>query len=134
MAQALALGILGVHVAIIAFNVAGLVLIPFGAWQGWKWVHGFWWRLAHLASLAVVAGQALAGRACFLTIWQADLGGVGQPQPLIAGWVEHAIYWSLPIWFFAVLYVLVWLYVLFLWWRVPPRLPRYLRPPKNRWH
>lgn len=121
--QFLALALLGVHVAVIAFNVAGLVLIPLGAWRRWRWVRGFWWRLLHVASLAVVAGQALAGRACFLTVWQADLSGAARPEPLIAGWVERVIYWPLPIWFFAVLYVLVWLYVLFLWWRVPPRLP-----------
>ncbi|MGH8126868.1 MAG: DUF2784 family protein [Gammaproteobacteria bacterium] len=115
--------VLGVHVAIIAFNVAGLIVIPLGAWRGWNWVRGFWWRLAHLVILAAVAAQALAGRACFLTVWQADLGGGTQHGPLIAGWVERVIYWPLPIWFFAGLYVFVWLYVLFLWWRVPPRLP-----------
>lgn len=116
--------VFGVHVAIIVFNVAGLALIPLGAWRRWRWVRGFWWRLAHLLILAAVAAQALAGRACFLTVWQSDFGGGGtRPEPLIAGWIERAIYWPLPIWFFAVLYVLVWLYVLFLWWRVPPRLP-----------
>ncbi|MGH8274021.1 MAG: DUF2784 family protein [Gammaproteobacteria bacterium] len=122
--QLLALIILGVHVAIIAFNVAGLILIPLGAWLHWRWVRSFWWRLLHVLILAAVAAQALAGRACFLTVWQADLGGSARHGPLIAGWVERLIYWPLPIWFFAVLYVLVWLYVLFLWWRVPPRLPK----------
>ncbi|MGH8428060.1 MAG: DUF2784 family protein, partial [Gammaproteobacteria bacterium] len=103
--------VLGVHVAIIVFNVAGLVVIPLGAWRGWDWVRGFWWRLAHLVILAAVAAQALAGRACFLTLWQADLGGGGKPTPLIAGWIERVIYLPLPLWVFAVLYVVVWLYV-----------------------
>jgi hypothetical protein len=115
--------VLGVHLAIIAFNVAGLVLIPLGAWRRWQWVRGFWWRLAHLVILAIVAVQALAGRASVLTLWQAALQGDGAPQPLIAGWINRLIYWPLPIWFFAALYVVVWIYVLVLWWRVPPRLP-----------
>lgn len=119
-----ALWVLAVHGAIILFNVAGLVLIPLGAWRRWKWVHGFYWRLLHLLSLTAVAVQALAGRACFLTLWQARLGSSGQPQPMIAGWVDHLIFWPLPLWVFAVLYVLVWVYMLVLWWRVPPRYPR----------
>lgn len=121
--QALAWTLLGVHLAVIVFNVAGLVLIPLGAWRGWRWVHGFWWRLAHLLILAVVAAQALAGRACFLTLWQFDLSGSADRGPLIARWINHLLYWPLPLWFFTALYVAVWLYVAFLWWRVPPDLP-----------
>lgn len=120
---ALAAAILGVHLAVIAFNVAGLVAIPLGAWRGWRWVRGFWWRLAHLLALAAVAAQALAGRACILTLWQAEAGGGAHPAPLIAGWIERVVFWPLPLWFFAGLYVAVWLYVAFLWWRVPPRPP-----------
>lgn len=121
--------VLGVHVALIAFNVAGLVLIPLGAWRHWRWIRGFWWRLAHLLILAAVAVQALAGRVCFLTLWQSRLTGNGNPQPLIAGWIDKVIYWPLPLWFFTVLYIAVWLYVVFLWWRFPPRLPRRRHKP-----
>ena len=120
--RALAWTVLGIHAAVIVFNVAGLVLIPLGAWRHWRWVRGFWWRLAHLLILAAVAAQALAGRACFLTLWQYGLSGNGS-QPMIAGWINRVIYWPLPLWFFTALYVAVWLYVAFLWWRVPPRLP-----------
>ncbi|HET6724590.1 MAG TPA: DUF2784 domain-containing protein [Gammaproteobacteria bacterium] len=115
--------ILGLHLAIIAFNVAGIVLIPIGAWRRWRWVRGFWWRLAHLVILAIVAVQALFGRACFLTVWQSALQHGEQSQPMIAGWINRLIYWPLPLWFFAALYVVTWVYVLLLWWRVQPRLP-----------
>ncbi len=121
--RALAWIVLAIHVAVIAFNVAGLVLIPLGAWRQWRWVRGFWWRLAHLLILATVAVQALAGRACFLTLWQSELTGNGHPQPLVAAWIDTVIYWPLPLWFFTVLYIAVWLYVAILWWRIPPRLP-----------
>ncbi len=118
-----ALSILLVHLAVIAFNVAGCVLIPIGAWLRWRWVREFWWRLAHLASLAVVALQALFGRACFLTIWQGDLSGHAQVQPLIAGWIDRLVYWPLPLWVFALAYVLVFVYVIALWVWVRPRMP-----------
>lgn len=116
-----ALMVLLAHGAIIGFNIAGLILIPLGAWRGWRWVRGFVWRLLHLLSLTVVAVQALAGRACFLTLWQTQLEGGSQPTPMIAGWINRLIFWPLPLWVFAVAYVLIWVYVLFLWWRVPPR-------------
>jgi hypothetical protein len=118
-----ALSILLLHVAVIAFNVAGCVLVPIGAWRGWRWVREFWWRLAHLLSLAVVALQALFGRACFLTIWQGDLSGSVHVQPLIAGWIDRLIYWPLPLWVFALAYVVVFAYVTALWVWVRPRMP-----------
>ena len=118
-----ALFILFFRFAIIAFNIAGCVLIPIGAWRAWRWVRGFWWRLAHLLSLAIVAVQALLGRACFLTVWQGDLSGVSNAQPLIAGWINRLIYWPLPLWAFAVAYVVVFAYVVALWICVRPRMP-----------
>lgn len=118
-----ALSILFLHFAIIAFNVAGCVLIPIGAWRGWRWVREFWFRLAHLLSLAVVALQAIFGRACFLTIWQGDLSGTAHSQPLIAGWIDRLIYWPLPLWVFAVAYVVVFVYVIALWIWARPVLP-----------
>ena len=116
--------VLAAHVAIILFNVVGLVVIPLGAWRGWSFVRIFWWRALHLALLCVVALQALFGRACFLTLWQAaleqDAGAPASREPLIARWVESAIFWNLPIGFFAALYVAVLVYALALWRWVPP--------------
>lgn len=127
-----ALSVLAFHLAIIAFNVAGCVLIPIGAWRGWRWVREFWWRFAHLLSLAVVALQALLGRACFLTIWQGDLADHAATQPLIAGWIDRLIYLPLPLWVFAVAYVAVFAYVIALWIFVRPRLPWQRRTNQRR--
>ncbi|MGH8190965.1 MAG: DUF2784 family protein [Rhodanobacteraceae bacterium] len=118
-----AMSILALHFIVIAFNVAGCVLIPIGAWLGWRWVRGFWWRVAHLASLAVVALQALLGRTCFLTIWQGELQGASHVQPLIATWVDRLIYLPLPLWVFEVAYVVVFAYVIALWVWVRPAMP-----------
>lgn len=118
-----ALAILILHLAVIAFNVAGCVLIPVGAWRRWHWVRNFWFRIAHLACLAAVAVQALLGRVCFLTLWQSDLSGAATTQPLIAGWIERMIYWPLPLWVFEVAYVVVFAYVIALWAVVRPVVP-----------
>ena len=78
-----------------------------------------------LVLLAVPALQALFGRACFLTPWQAMLeqeaSARASQEPLIARLVDSVIIWSLPICFFAALYVAARIYALALWWLVPPR-------------
>lgn len=123
----LAEAILWLHVCVILFNVAGLIVIPVGAWRGWPFVRMFWWRVLHLAILAIVALQAVLERACFLTVWQSDLlqraGETPSSAPLIERWVIRAIFWPLPPWFFVVLYIVVCIYALLLWRLVPPTLP-----------
>ena len=112
--------VLAVHLLVIAFNVAGLVLIPLGAALEWRWVRIRWLRLLHLGSLAVVALQAILGRACFLTDWQDGLTAGGAQDPLIMRCVNSVIYWPLPMWAFTAAYVAVFAYVVALWWFVRP--------------
>ncbi len=121
----LASGMLFLHFGVVLFNVLGLIVIPLGGWRGWSFVRIFWLRALHLASLALVAFQALAGRACFLTLWQNDLvrlsGGNGNEPPLIERLVTRAIFWPLPFWAFVVLYAAAFVGTLALWRLVPPR-------------
>jgi len=123
----LAGAVLLLHLGVILFNVLGLAVIPLGAWRGWRFVRIRWWRMLHLLCWGVVAVQAVFGRACFLTLWQSELlnraGERGSAAPLIERWVNTVIYWPLPIWVFALLYVALGLGVLALWWLVPPRRP-----------
>ena len=114
--------VLAVHVAIILFNVFGLVAVPIGAICNWRFVHILWWRVLHVLSLAAVAAQALAGQACFLTVWQDELAALQQPtEPLIVRWVNQVVYWQLPIWVFALLYLIAFVYAVALLWLVPPQ-------------
>ena len=116
----LAEAILAAHVAIILFNVFGLIAVPLGALCGWRFVRVRWWRVLHLLLLGTVALQALIGRACILTLWQAATEGAASPTPMIMTWVNRMIYWPLPIWVFAALYLVVFGYALALLWLVPP--------------
>lgn len=131
MNAALGQAVLAAHLAVIAFNVAGLVVIPLGGWLGWPFVRGFWLRLAHLVSLALVALQAVLGRACFLTDWQDALTGGGRGDPLIVRWANSVIYWPLPIWVFTAIYVAILAYVVALWRLVPPHAPAWFRSRSN---
>jgi hypothetical protein len=112
--------VLGVHLAVILFNVFGLVAVPIGALRGWRFVRIRWWRVVHILLLAAVAVQAVAGRACILTMWQAALaGGSADRAPLVMAWVNRLIYWPLPVWVFAALYLVVFGYALALLWLIP---------------
>jgi len=117
--------VLALHLGVIAFNVFGLIVIPLGAMRGWRFVRVFWWRALHAGILALVAVQAVAGRACFLTDWHAALvraaGGSESNAPLIERFVERLIFWPVPGWVFVVLYLAVCAYTLVLWRLVPPR-------------
>jgi hypothetical protein len=117
--------ILLIHLGVVVFNVFGLLAIPLGKWLDWEFVRGFWWRFAHVVSLAVVALQAVLGRACFLTIWENALRVHAEtvgPPPMIATYVNSVLYWPLPLWVFAGGYLAVLLYALMLWRWVPPRI------------
>lgn len=121
MNAALATAIFVLHLAVIAFNVFGLIAVPLGARMRWGFVRVFWWRALHLALLGLVAVQAAFGKICFLTEWQANLEGQPvAPRPMIEGWIEALIFWDLPIWAFALLYAVILLYALWLWRVVPP--------------
>ena len=112
--------VLALHLLVIAFNLFGIVAVPVGGWLGWRFVRIGWWRGLHALSFAIVAIQAVAGRACFLTVWQAGLDG-GEATPLIMRWINSVVYWPLPIWVFAALYVALFAYVLALFKFVPVR-------------
>ena len=121
-AAAVGQAVLGAHLIVIAFNVAGLVAIPLGAALGWRWVRVGWWRALHVVSWAVVALQATLGRACFLTIWQDDLTGAGRSEsPLIMRLVNSLVYWPLPMWVFTAGYLALFAWVIALWRLVPAR-------------
>ena len=113
------------HLAVINFNLFGLFAIPLGGWLGWRFVRVAWWRWLHLASMAIIAVQAAAGRACFLTIIQDNLAGASTAQPpLIVRVVNRLVYWPVPLWVFAVIYLALLAYVIALFWLVPVRPTR----------
>ena len=56
--QLLADVVLTLHFSIVAFVVGGLVLTIIGNFSAWRWVNALWFRLAHLAAIAVVVAES----------------------------------------------------------------------------
>ena len=126
--RAAASAVLYLHFAVVVFNVFWIVAIPVGAWRGWTFIRSFWWRVAHIVVLTVVALQAVVGALCFLTLWQGALlraaGGASAATSLADRIVTRLVFWPLPLWAFVVLYVAAFAYAVAMWWLVPPHKRR----------
>jgi hypothetical protein len=114
-----------IHFAIVAFVVLGLVFVLVGNERGWRWVNAWWFRLAHLATIVIVALEAVLGFTCPLTTLENWLRAQAGAQAYAGGFIEHwlrsLLFWSAPPVVFTALYVSFGLIVAWAWWRFPPR-------------
>ena len=116
--------VLVIHFAFVVFVVGGMVAICAGAALGWAWVRNLKFRIAHLAAIVFVAGEALAGVWCPLTLWEDALRGSSGDKSFIARWIHRLMFYDLPEWIFTTAYVLFALAVAAAFWLVPPRAAR----------
>jgi len=123
--QLLADAVLLIHFGVVLFVVGGLVVIVAGNWLHWPWVNGWWFRLAHLAAIAVVVVQAWFGQLCPLTALESWLrvqaGSAAYSKSFIEHWVQRLIYYEAPAWVFTAGYSVFGGCVVFAWWLYPPR-------------
>jgi len=112
--------ILIVHFLFVAFVVGGLALTWIGASFGWQWVRNFWFRVSHLAAIVFVAGEAVAGVWCPLTVWEDALRGAHGEKSFVARWVHRVMFFDFPDWVFNIAYVLFALAVAATWLFVRP--------------
>jgi polyferredoxin len=113
--------LLVVHFAIVLFIVGGLIAVWAGAALGWGWVRNPWFRYAHLGAIGFVAGEALLGIACPLTVWEDLMRGGVRPGSFIGRWVQRLLYYQAPEWVFTSTYVAWALATLATLRLVPPR-------------
>jgi hypothetical protein len=112
--------VLALHFAFVLFVVGGLGLTWIGAAAGWAWVRNFWFRAAHLAAIAFVAGESLLGIWCPLTVWEDALRGMRDEKSFVARWIHRLMFYDLPEWVFTAAYVVFALVVLATWFLVRP--------------
>ena len=129
--QLLADAVLLAHFGVALFVVAGLVLVIVGNLLAWRWVNGLWFRLVHLAAIAVVVGESWIGLTCPLTTLESWLrmqgGAAPYRQTFVEYWVQRLLFYEAPPWVFASAYTLFGLLVVLAWWYFPPRLGK----PRN---
>lgn len=123
--QLLADAVLTLHVAIVIFVVGGLVFIIVGNLRAWRWVNALWFRLTHVAAIAVVVAEAWIGAVCPLTsleMWlRAKARSTTYAGSFIEHWLQLLLYYDAPAWIFTLAYSLFGLVVVATWWYLPPR-------------
>jgi polyferredoxin len=119
----LADALLVLHFAIAAFIAGGLILVWVGASLGWRWVRNPWFRYLHLAAILFVAGEALVGMACPLTVWEDAMRGGAQPDSFVGRWVRRLLFYQAPEWVFTAAYAA---------WAIASVLTLVLVPPRRK--
>ena len=122
---------LALHFAVVTFVVGGLVLIIIGNLVRWRWVNALWFRLAHLAAIAIVAAEAWLGIACPLTKFEwwlrAKSGvttGLADSESFVGYWLHRMLFYSAPPWVFVLAYSVFGLLVVAVWFWFPPHSNR----------
>lgn len=128
MYSAIADAVLALHTGVAGFVVVGLPLIVYGNVNGWLWVNQLWFRLAHLAAIAVVVLESWAGLTCPLTTLESWLriqsGQTSHDSGFIEYWVGAVLFYNAPSWIFTFAYSLFGVAVAATWWLYPPRSRR----------
>lgn len=118
-------GILVLHTLFVAFVVVGQLMVFIGYARRWSWVRNPWFRMGHLAAIAVVVLQSWLGAACPLTTWEMALrsrAGTGvYAGDFIAHWLQRLLYYDFSPQVFLVVYTVFGLIVAASWWLIPPR-------------
>lgn len=120
--------ILVIHFAFVAFVVLGLLAVWAGRFLGWSWVRNFWFRLAHLLAIGIVACEALGGVICPLTTWEARLREQAGVEGAYEGsflqhWVHRLMFFEASQGTFTVIYLAFFALVFGSFWFVKPRWP-----------
>lgn len=116
----LADAVLIVHFAFVLFVTGGLAAIWIGAAAGWRWIRNRAFRIAHLGAILFVAGEAIVGVWCPLTVWEAELRGVPADKSFVAQWIHRVMFYDFAEWVFAAAYIAFALAVAATFWLVPP--------------
>ena len=98
------------HFCYVTFTVGGELTILLGGAFRWAWVRNLPFRIAHAAAVVLVAGEALAGTSCPLTVWEYRLRVLADQRvkaqmSFIARLVRSIIFYDFPAWVFLLIYV-----------------------------
>ncbi len=106
----LADAIVTLHFLYVAFTIGGELVILLGGLLRWAWVRNLSFRIIHLASVVLVAVEAIGGAQCPLTVWEYRLRALAGQQVeaqvgFIARIVRSIIFYNFPAWVFLAAYV-----------------------------
>jgi len=120
--------ILITHALFVVFVVFGQILVMIGAAFKWDWIRNFWFRVTHLAAIAIVVLQSWLDRICPLTTWEMELraraGQTTYSESFVSHWLQNLLFYEAPAWVFVVCYTLFGSLVVASWLLIPPAYRR----------
>jgi Protein of Unknown function (DUF2784) len=123
--QQLANAAMMLHLAIVAFVMCGLLLVLVGNRLKWPWVNSLWFRIVHLATIAMVVAESWFNLPCPITVLESWLrsraGETAHGEDFIEHWLQTFLYIDAPTWAFDLAYTIFGLLVVAAWWYFPPR-------------
>jgi hypothetical protein len=115
--------ILLLHFGIVLFIVMGLALVWIGFFLKWKWIHHFYFRVAHIVAMGIVVLESCFGFICPCTTWENDLrvaaGQAPYEQSFVAHWVHRLMFYQFSEKTFTIIYIVFFALVVasFIWVR-----------------
>ncbi|MBI3865764.1 MAG: DUF2784 domain-containing protein [Planctomycetia bacterium] len=123
-----------VHVGYVAFVVLGQLVVLIGVLFRWDWVRNRAFRWLHMAAIAIVVAEALAGVVCPLTTLESWLrtqaGHATYQGDFLGHWAHELLFYDAPPWVFTLIYAAFGALVLATFIVAPPR-KRAAPPPKS---
>ncbi len=117
--------VLLLHFGFVVFVVGGLCAVWIGIAVDRRFARHRAFRLVHLCAVWFVAIETLLGFACPLTILEDSLRSNNLAEGgFLQRWVSQLLYWDLPVWVFALAYILFALIVTGTYIKYPPRQSR----------
>ena len=114
--------ILGVHLGYAGFVTFGFVAVLIGWPMNWRWTRSSWFRLTHMAAIAIVAYLASLSLACPLTVLEYKLRGfTGDPveEHFLGRLLSGLSNYECPNWVFTTGYLALTALAIALLWIVP---------------
>jgi len=107
--------VLALHFLFVLFNVIGVLLIWVGKYMNWLWVHYFWFRAVHFASILFVVVLSLLDISCPLTVFEKNLRLLGGEdfynQSFIKFWIHKILFYNAPEEVFRIIYIIFFILV-----------------------
>lgn len=120
--------ILYLHFSYVLYILVGLLAIYIGGWLRRPFARNFWFRITHIAAIAIVAAEALLGIVCPLTHLENMLRDrADDERSFMSKWVQDLLFYSpydVPPWVFTLAYVAVLALTAGAWLRFPPQRRR----------
>ena len=112
--------VLIIHFCLVFFVVFGLLVLPIGCLNNYRWTRNTKLRVAHILLMGFITLESILGITCPLTTIENTLRQIEYQRSFVAYWVSRIIYWDLPPYFFLILYSSCFVLSLVFWRLHPP--------------